>query len=114
MPAIRDGGTIRCCRICDIFIAFFVIALSLPVMVAVAVVLKTDRSGPVLRRRVRVCRNGRWIQMLEFHTAANHGREVTRVHRLVRRTRIDMLPQTINVLRGDLTFLGNDRPGFLT
>lgn len=114
MPATRDSGATRCRRVCDIFIAFFAIAFFMPVMAAVALAIRIDRSGPVLRRRVRICRSGRWIQTLEFHTAADHGREATRVHRFVRLTRIDMLPQTIDVLRGDLTFLGSDRPGFLT
>ncbi len=41
-------------------------------------------------------------------------RRTMQVHRFLHRTRIDTLPQVFNVLRGELTFIGNDRPGFLT
>ena len=114
MTAIRDSGGIRCCRIGDILLACLVIAFVFPLMATTALALKVDRSGPVLRRRTRICRNGRWIQTLEFRTAAHHGREMTTLQRFLRCTRIDTLPQAINVLRGDLTFVGNGCPGFLT
>ena len=113
MTAIRDGGG-RCRRVCDVLMACFVIALCLPLMTIVALAIKAGGSGPVLRRRVRVCRSGRWIQAFEFRIAANYDRETIRLHRFLRTTRIDTLPQAINVLRGELTFIGTDRPAFLT
>src|SRR3954462_6255669 len=113
MTAIQDMGSIRGCRIFDILLACLVIGLSLPLMAVVAFVIKTDRSGPILSRRIRICRNGRWIQTSEFRTTEAHSRRMRRVHRFLRVTRIDKLPQAVGVLRGDLTFAGSDRPGFL-
>ncbi|MGD9614599.1 MAG: sugar transferase [Alphaproteobacteria bacterium] len=110
----HDSGTGRYGRLCDILLACFAIIFLVPLMAAVALAIKADGSGPVLRRRTRICRSGRWIQAFEFRTAAYRSREMTRVHRFLRRTRIDTLPQAINVLRGDLTFIGIDRPAFLT
>jgi lipopolysaccharide/colanic/teichoic acid biosynthesis glycosyltransferase len=50
------------CRIFDVLLACLVIGLSLPLMAAVAFVIKADSCSPVLSRRIRICRNGRWIQ----------------------------------------------------
>ena len=113
MAAIRDIGSIRYCRIGDLSIAYIVIALVLPLITAIALAIKADSCGPVLSRRVRIYRSGRWIQAFNFRTTTNCSRGVTRVHQFLRWTRIDTVPEVINVLRGDLTFIGNDRPGFL-
>jgi lipopolysaccharide/colanic/teichoic acid biosynthesis glycosyltransferase len=113
MAVIRDPGGIRCCRMCDVLIACLAVALFLPLMTAVAFAIKADSGGPVLSRRVRICRNGRWIQTFEFRVTASRGSEATWVHRFLRDTRIDTLPEVIDVLRGDLTFIGHDRPGFV-
>jgi lipopolysaccharide/colanic/teichoic acid biosynthesis glycosyltransferase len=114
LAAIRDIGNTRCRRLCDVFIACLMIALFLPLMAVAALAIKADGGGPALNRQVRICRSGRWVQTFGFRTAATPGRGIIQVHRFLRCTRIDTLPQTINVLRGDLTFIGNDRPGFLT
>ena len=108
-----DIGTGLYGRFFDILIACFVIAFLMPLMAAVALAIKTDGGGPVLRRRTHICRNGRWIQALEFRTTAKHGREKGRMYQFLRRARIDALPQAISVLRGDLTFIGTDRPAFM-
>ena len=114
MVAIRNLGGMRCCRVFDALLACLAVGFFLPLMTAVAVAIRVNSGGPVLRRRVRVCRNGRWIETLEFRATAKPSRKARTVHRFLRRTRIDTLPQVINVLRGELTFIGNDRPGFLT
>jgi lipopolysaccharide/colanic/teichoic acid biosynthesis glycosyltransferase len=113
MAVIRDRGNRQDCRICDILIACLAIAFCLPLIAAVALAIKTDRSGPVLCRRLRICRDGRWIETFAFRITANHSRWMTRARPFLRKTRIGMLPQTIDVLRGNLTIIGNDRPGFL-
>jgi lipopolysaccharide/colanic/teichoic acid biosynthesis glycosyltransferase len=113
MAAIRDDGSARCRRSCDVFLACLVLALCLPLLAAVALAIKADSRGPVLRRWVRIRRNGQWIQPLEFRIAARRGSRVRRMQKCLRAARIDTLPQVIDVARGDLTFLGLDRPGFL-
>ena len=49
MVAIRNLGGMRCCRVFDALLACFAIAFFLPLMAAVAVVIKADSGGPVLR-----------------------------------------------------------------
>jgi undecaprenyl-phosphate galactose phosphotransferase/putative colanic acid biosynthesis UDP-glucose lipid carrier transferase len=105
MIAIRNIGSARAFRVVDVLLACLVIAFFLPLMAMVALALRADGSGPVLSRRVRICRNGQWIQTFAFRTAANRRRGMTCVHRFIRWTRIDTLPQAINVLRGDLRFI---------
>ena len=61
MVAIRNIGGMRYRRVFDAFLGCFAIGFLLPLVAAVALVVKADGDGPVLRRRVRVCRNGRWI-----------------------------------------------------
>ncbi len=114
MAVIRDSGGLRCRRICDVVIACLAIAFLLPLIGAIALAIKNDGSGPVLRRRLRIRRDGRWIRTFEFCITADRDREMMRLQHFLRRTRIDTLPQVMDVLRGDLTFIGNDRPGFLT
>jgi lipopolysaccharide/colanic/teichoic acid biosynthesis glycosyltransferase len=113
MAVIDDSGSLRCRRICDVLIACLAIAFCLPLMAAVALAIKTECGGPVLRCRIRICRDGSWIQTFVFGITAGRSRWMMRVQPFLRRTRIDMLPQTIDVLRGRLTFIGHDRPGFL-
>ena len=113
MAAIRNSGNLQHCRICDVLIAFLAIAFCLPLVAAIALAIKADGSGPVLGRRLRIRRDGRWIQTFVFRITAYRSGWMARARPFLRRTRIEMLPQTIDVLRGDLTFTGNDRPGFL-
>jgi lipopolysaccharide/colanic/teichoic acid biosynthesis glycosyltransferase len=114
MVAHHGAVTSRYGRLCDIVIACFLLAFLMPLMTAVAIAIKAGRGSPVLRRRTRICRSGRWVQLFEFRTSMGHDRQPIRMYRLLHRARIDTLPQTVNVLRGDLTFIGIDRPCFLT
>jgi lipopolysaccharide/colanic/teichoic acid biosynthesis glycosyltransferase len=113
MAVTRDSFSLRHCRFCDILIACVAIAFCLPLLASIALVIKADGSGPVLCRRLHICRDGRWIHTFAFRITANRSRWMHRVQPVLRRTRIEMLPQTIDVLRGNLTFIGRDRPGFL-
>ena len=88
----------------------------------VALVIKLDSPGPVFSRRERLGVGGRNTRVLKFRTV--HDRQyppwrqdahLTRVGWFLRYTRIDCLPQLLNVLRGEMSLLGTDRdrPDFL-
>jgi hypothetical protein len=64
-------------------------ALFLPLIATVALAIKVNNCDPVLNRRVRICRNNRWIQTFEFRTKANCSREVTRGYQFLHWTRIN-------------------------
>jgi lipopolysaccharide/colanic/teichoic acid biosynthesis glycosyltransferase len=122
-------------RLLDITLATILLAVSSPVLLVVAVLVRTTSPGPVLFRQTRVGRAGAPFRMLKFRTM-RHGCDdaahrdyirrllsdqadaydglyklvddprVTRVGAVLRRLSIDELPQLLNVLKGDMTLVG--------
>lgn len=87
--------------------------LAAPWLGAIALAIWFDDGGPVLRRERRLGLWGREFSLLRFRTTAWSGRQegdVTRVGAFLRRHALDGLPQLINVLRGDLSFIGPRPP----
>jgi exopolysaccharide biosynthesis polyprenyl glycosylphosphotransferase len=94
-------------------------ALLLALGPAVAVLIKLDSPGPVFYRQVRLGRGGSPFELLKFRSMVIHAEEeagpqwaakddprVTRVGRILRLTRLDELPQVLNILRGDIHLIG--------
>ena len=112
-------------KIGDLLIALILIAISLPLMLIVALAIKLDSPGPVFSRQERRSVGGRRVRILRFRTTVYkphdaepirvHDAHVTRVGRFLRYTRIDDLPQLVNVLRGEMSLVGagRDRPDLL-
>jgi len=101
--------------------------LTLPIMALVAAAIKLDSKGPVIYRQRRVGVGGRCFEVYKFRsmrTDAEQGRaqwasrndpRVTRVGAFLRKYRLDELPQFVNVIRGDMSFVGPrpERPEFV-
>jgi sugar transferase (PEP-CTERM system associated) len=114
-------------RVGDIAISLAVLLLTLPVLAIAMLAIRLDSPGPVLYRQARVGLNGRVFTLLKLRSmrtdaeadgpawAAKHDPRVTRVGAFLRRTRIDELPQLINVLRGEMGVVGPrpERPHFV-
>jgi sugar transferase (PEP-CTERM system associated) len=115
-------------RTLDILMAAVGLALSLPLFPLIAVLIKLDSPGRVVYRQERVGRGGEVFWLLKFRSmrldaetdtgpvwADAHDPRVTRVGRLLRRSRLDELPQLINVLRGEMSLVGPrpERPAFV-
>jgi exopolysaccharide biosynthesis polyprenyl glycosylphosphotransferase len=103
-------------------------AFLLVVWPIVALLIKLDSPGPVFYRQVRLGRGGVPFELLKFRSmvadaeeengaqwATDGDRRVTRMGRFLRRTRLDELPQIINILRGDIHLIGPrpERPEFI-
>ena len=114
----------------DLVTSLVIFVLALPVMLAAAVAIKLEDGwrAPVLYRQERVGLHGCTFELLKFRSmqvnAESNGEarwaqeddpRVTRVGALIRALRIDELPQIINVLRGDMSFVGPrpERPQFV-
>jgi lipopolysaccharide/colanic/teichoic acid biosynthesis glycosyltransferase len=103
-------------RAIDIALCLCSLPITLPLAVVVAVVVKCTSSGPVLYQAHRVGLHGRPIVVLKFRTMRTdcNGPSVTRsgddritsVGRLLRASKLDELPQIVNVLRGDMSIVG--------
>ncbi len=106
-------------RALDITASLLLLVLTLPTLLLAAVAIKLDSKGPVLYRQERVGRRGQIFRIAKFRTmrvdaeqgcgpqwASVGDPRVTRVGRFLRRMRIDELPQILNVLRGEMSFVG--------
>ncbi len=104
-------------RTIDLVVSLTLMAFSLPLVLAVAVAIKLDSPGPVFFRQERLGRFGRVFRVCKFRSmrvdahltpAAPDAPDprVTRVGRLLRRTRVDELPQLVNVILGDMSLVG--------
>ncbi|MGH9869409.1 MAG: sugar transferase [Candidatus Polarisedimenticolia bacterium] len=93
------------------------LAVALPVMALIAGAIRLDSKGPVLFRQARVGLRGRRFRMLKFRTmhpveredsvwARDNDDRITRVGRVLRKFRLDELPQLFNILRGDMNLVG--------
>lgn len=102
--------------------------LSAPIMILVALAVRLDSPGPALYCQTRVGRKGRLFNLLKFRSmrtdaeqdgaaqwAEQNDPRVTRIGRFIRKYRLDELPQFINVIRGDMSFVGPrpERPCFV-
>lgn len=103
----------------DLLVAGIGLAAFLPLLAAVAFLIRLESRGPVFSRHERVGKDGKHFLLLKFRTmradsAATAAAEmasvrdyrVTRVGRWLRLTRLDEMPQLLNVLRGEMSFVG--------
>jgi lipopolysaccharide/colanic/teichoic acid biosynthesis glycosyltransferase len=105
-------------RVLDVVCSLLALLLSSPLLLLVAVVIKFSSPGPVLFRQKRVGKGGRLFEILKFRSmrinAEQEGppitsagdKRVTVVGALLRRTKLDELPQFWNVLVGDMSLVG--------
>src|SRR5919202_5607074 len=105
-------------RTLDMTLAALALLVTAPLWPLVAVVIKLTSKGPVLHRAVRVGRDGKCFVVYKFRTmtvndsAASPGitrggdPRITRVGRWMRASKIDELPNLINVLRGEMSLVG--------
>ena len=105
-------------RLLDIVVSVVGLICLLPLLLVVALLIKLDSTGPAFFRQTRVGRRFRPFQILKFRTmvrdSSTRGKSITvgddpritRVGWFLRTTKIDELPQLINVLRGEMTFVG--------
>ena len=104
-------------RTFDVAAALAGLVLTSPVLLLAALAIKLDSNGPIIFRQRRIGRNFRPFVIYKFRTmreSAEGGRaitadgdaRITRVGRLLRKSKIDELPQLFNVLRGDMSIVG--------
>nr|WP_309864979.1 sugar transferase [Desmospora profundinema] len=105
-------------RVFEVTFSIALLLFILPVLVLTMIAIKLESKGPVFYKQERVGFNGRPFQVIKLRSmrldaekngpqwAAKDDPRVTRVGRFIRKTRIDEVPQLINVLRGDMSLIG--------
>ncbi len=115
-------------QVVDLGLSILFLGLGWPIFLLVAIAIKLDSRGPVLIRQERVGERGRIFTLLKFRTmvegaealtgpvwATTEDPRITRVGRWLRKTRLDEFPQILNVLKGEMSFIGPrpERPHFV-
>ncbi len=115
-------------RLLDMLSSCLLLMLMLPVMLLTGLIIKLTSRGPVLYKQQRIGQFGERFELLKFRSmvldaenegapiwAAEKDPRVTVIGRFIRTTRIDELPQLVNVLRGQMSFVGPrpERPYFV-
>lgn len=106
-------------RVASLVLSVLALVLTLPVMALISSAIRLDSAGPVIFRQRRVGKEGKIFILYKFRTMVNGSdpddsyrpaqaadSRCTRIGRLLRRTRMDELPQLFNILRGDMHFVG--------
>lgn len=121
----RVAGAVR--RAADIVLSIAMLGFTAPLLLVTAIVVRLESPGPAIYRQERVGLHGRVFTVLKFRSmrrdaetngpmwARQSDPRVTRVGAFIRLVRIDELPQLVNVLRGDMSFIGPrpERPFFV-
>ncbi len=114
-------------RIQGLLVSFVLLVIFSPLLLLIALLIKIDSPGPVLYRQDRVGLKGRVFQLLKFRSMVQNAEtqeqpvftqendpRVTRIGRMLRKLRLDEVPQFINIFKGDMDLVGPrpERPFF--
>ncbi len=110
-------------RFLDVTASFLGLVLLSPLMLAVSILIKIDSRGPVIFRQKRIGRNGKVFEIYKFRSmcvgaektgsgvySGKGDARVTRIGKILRATSIDELPQLLNILKGEMSFVGPRSP----
>jgi len=113
-------------RVVDIILCSICLIIAIPIIIITAIFIKMESKGPIFYIQERLGLGGKVFKLIKLRSMTDDAEKngiqwaeindprVTSVGRFIRKTRIDELPQLINVLRGDMTLIGPrpERPEF--
>lgn len=110
-------------RFLDVTASFLGLVLLSPLLLAVSILIKIDSRGPVIFRQKRIGRNGKVFEIYKFRSmcvgaektgsgvySGKGDARVTKIGKILRATSIDELPQLLNILKGEMSFVGPRPP----
>lgn len=105
-------------RLFDIFISFSIISIFMPFFICISILIKLDSKGPIFFRQKRVTQYGKIFFIYKFRTMINNADQIgsqvttendiriTKIGRILRKYRLDEVPQVFNILLGEMTLVG--------
>lgn len=114
----KKKGQLILKRVIDILGSIIGIIILIPIMIIISILIKSDSKGPVLFKQIRVTQYGKKFEMYKFRTmivdaesrgaqvTAKNDSRVTKIGRIIRKYRLDELPQIFNILKGEISFVG--------
>ena len=122
----RNGSFFK--RSLDISLSLLGLLITLPFTILIALLIKLTSKGPIFYKQTRVSQNNKKFNVLKFRTMVQNAEKktgpilsnkndsrVTKIGKFLRKTRLDEIPQLINVLKGDMSLIGPrpERPHFV-
>lgn len=114
----RKRGQLAVKRVCDLVLAVLLLVLLAIPMAVIAMLIRLDSEGPVFYRQERVTRYGEHFRIHKFRTmvanaekigtavTTGHDSRITKIGHKLRKCRLDELPQLLDVLAGNMSFVG--------
>lgn len=114
----KRQGSLLVKRLFDVIASMLLLLILSPFMIVIAIMIKLDSKGPVFFRQERITQYGRIFRIYKFRSMVDHAEKygsqvticsdsrITRVGTMLRKFRLDEIPQLINILLGDMTFVG--------
>lgn len=106
-------------RLLDFFFSLAILTLLLPLLIIVAILIKLDSRGPIIFKQYRIGKSGSKFKVWKFRTMIHNAEKlgtglktaekdprITKVGKYLRKLSVDELPQLINILKGDMSFIG--------
>jgi exopolysaccharide biosynthesis polyprenyl glycosylphosphotransferase len=128
MPQLMPEWEKRLKRIMDILVSLFILLITFPITLITALVIKVDSPGPAFFRQERCGLEGSVFKIIKFRSmrqdaekhsgpvwSTKNDPRITRIGKIIRKVRIDEIPQMINVLKGEMSLVGPrpERPYFV-
>lgn len=105
-------------RIFDLCLSIFLFIIFLPIFLIIGILIKLDSKGPIIYKQIRVTQYGRKFKIFKFRTmvidadligtqvTVSNDCRITKIGLKLRKFRIDEIPQLINIILGDMSFVG--------
>jgi exopolysaccharide biosynthesis polyprenyl glycosylphosphotransferase len=103
-------------RFADLILALLIFVITLPFWPLIALLIKIESRGQVFSKQIRAGEGGKSFKMVKFRTMKNEGnnhapttdgdKRITRLGNFLRKTRLDEVPQVINIIKGEMSFVG--------
>ncbi len=128
MPELMPEWEKKLKRIMDIVLALIMLIFTSPLTLLAAIAIKLESNGPIFYKQDRMGMNGKIFKIIKFRTMIKDAEKytgpvwstkddprITKVGKILRKFRLDEIPQAINILKGDMSFVGPrpERPYFV-